>query len=192
MDERSLSEQRGELFHMAGQMSRRDVMRRGLALGLSAPVIAGLLAACGGGDKSTPAPTAATGGASPTSAAATPATGGSPSAGAGETAWYVDPSPGPAQSGGTINYLLYEDPDSLNPYVGQTSIAVQVTTVILEPLAETLPNGDWSARLAAEIPSLENGGISADLLTVTWKLREGVKWHDGKPLTADDVKFSWE
>lgn len=191
-----LNEQRADLFRRAGQMSRRDVMRRGLALGLSAPVIAGLLAACGGDDKSpTAAPTAAGGASSPTSApggAATPGAGGSPSAGGGDTPWYVDPAPGDPQAGGTINYLLYEDPDSLNPYVGQTSIAVQVTTTILEPLAETLPDGSWSPRLAAEIPAPENGGISDDLLTVTWKLRQGVTWHDGEPFTSDDVKFSWE
>ncbi len=196
MDDRSLSEQRADLFRYARRMSRRDIMRRGLALGLSLPVIAGLLAACGGDDEEpTAAATTPGGAATPTSAGDAPATtapSGSPATGSGDTPWYVDPAPGDPQAGGTVNYLLYEDPDSLNPYVGQTSIAVQVTTTILEPLAETLPDGSWSPVLAAEIPTLENGGISDDLLTVTWKLREGVLWHDGEPFTADDVLFSWE
>ena len=46
--------------------------------------------------------------------------------------------------------------------------------------------------LAAEIPSIENGGLAADGKSVTWKLKPGVKWHDGKPFTADDVVFNWE
>ena len=46
--------------------------------------------------------------------------------------------------------------------------------------------------LAAEIPSRENGGLAADGKSVTWKLKRGAKWHDGKPFTADDVVFNWE
>ena len=38
----------------------------------------------------------------------------------------------------------------------------------------------------------ENGGLAADGKSVTWKLKRGVKWHDGKPFTADDVVFNWE
>ena len=46
--------------------------------------------------------------------------------------------------------------------------------------------------LAAEIPSLENGGVAKDGLSVTWKLKQGVKWHDGQPFTADDCVFNWQ
>ena len=46
--------------------------------------------------------------------------------------------------------------------------------------------------LAAEIPDLENGGLTKDGMSVTWKLKQGVQWHDGKPFTADDVVFNWE
>ena len=46
--------------------------------------------------------------------------------------------------------------------------------------------------LAAEAPSVQNGGLAADAKSVTWKLKPGVKWHDGKPFTADDVLFTWE
>ena len=42
------------------------------------------------------------------------------------------------------------------------------------------------------MPSLENGGVSEDGLSVTWKLRDGVTWHDGEPFSADDVVFTWE
>jgi peptide/nickel transport system substrate-binding protein len=46
--------------------------------------------------------------------------------------------------------------------------------------------------LAAEQPDVENGGIAADGMSVTWKLKKGVQWHDGRPFTADDVVFNWE
>ena len=46
--------------------------------------------------------------------------------------------------------------------------------------------------LAAEIPDIENGGVAPDGMSVTWKLKTGVQWHDGRPFTADDVVFNWE
>src|SRR5438093_256967 len=49
-----------------------------------------------------------------------------------------------------------------------------------------------SALAAAEIPTVQNGGVSADLKTVTWKLKTGVTWHDGSPFTADDVMFTYQ
>jgi peptide/nickel transport system substrate-binding protein len=53
-------------------------------------------------------------------------------------------------------------------------------------------DGNLNPILAAEIPSIQNGGLSADAKSVTWKLKPGVKWHDGKPCTADDVVFTWD
>ena len=46
--------------------------------------------------------------------------------------------------------------------------------------------------LAQELPTAGNGGLSADYLTVTWKLKPDLKWSDGEPLTSDDIKFTWE
>jgi peptide/nickel transport system substrate-binding protein len=42
------------------------------------------------------------------------------------------------------------------------------------------------------VPTLQNGGVARDGLSVTWKLKRNVQWHDGKPLTADDFVFTWE
>jgi peptide/nickel transport system substrate-binding protein len=105
---------------------------------------------------------------------------------------YYEDTQGPPQPGGAVRFLLYEDPNTLNPILGSTSIAIQVVAATLEGLAENAPDGSYVPVLAAEIPTQENGGISDDLLTVTWKLREGVTWSDGTPLTSDDVKFTWE
>ena len=46
--------------------------------------------------------------------------------------------------------------------------------------------------LAAEVPEIENGGVAPDGMSVTWKLKKDVAWHDGRPFTADDVVFNWE
>src|SRR5579863_4560337 len=52
--------------------------------------------------------------------------------------------------------------------------------------------GDLVPELATAVPTLANGGISADGLTITYHLRKGVRWQDGAPFTADDVIFSWQ
>jgi peptide/nickel transport system substrate-binding protein len=56
-------------------------------------------------------------------------------------------------------------------------------------------NDDVRPWLAVDVPSVEGGTwrVADDgSMAVTWKLRPGVKWHDGRSLTSDDVKFSWE
>ncbi len=108
-----------------------------------------------------------------------------------ETPYFSDTLP-PERTGGTVRYLLYEDPNNLNPIGGATTIALQVVTAILEGLTENDPDGNYVPVLAAELPTLENGGVSEDLLTVTWKLKEGVVWSDGEPFTSDDVLFTWQ
>jgi len=61
-----------------------------------------------------------------------------------------------------------------------------------EPLFVARPDGSFDPVLAAELPSVENGGLSEDGLTVTFRLREGVTWSDGQPFTAEDVKFTFD
>jgi peptide/nickel transport system substrate-binding protein len=48
------------------------------------------------------------------------------------------------------------------------------------------------AEMLAEVPTLENGGISEDGKTYTLKFKEGFAWHDGPPVTSADFKFTWE
>src|SRR3954447_7919180 len=63
---------------------------------------------------------------------------------------------------------------------------------VYSPLWFIDPDGTFVPDLAREIPTIENGGLSADGLTWKIRLRSNVKWHDGAPFTADDVKFSLE
>ena len=53
-------------------------------------------------------------------------------------------------------------------------------------------DGKFSPVLAAEVPTKDNGGLGADGKTVTYKLKQGVKWADGEPFTADDVVFTYQ
>jgi len=64
--------------------------------------------------------------------------------------------------------------------------------IFYEPLAAWDPNGNVVPVLAAQIPDIENGGVAADGMSVTWSVKTGVQWHDGQPFSADDVVFNWE
>lgn len=96
------------------------------------------------------------------------------------------------ERGGTATVLLPEDLPTLNPYLSTAFITLQVTPAVLEPLVEVDADGQYQPLLAAEVPTRENGGISEDGRTVTWRLKDDVTWSDGEPLTAGDVVFTWE
>ncbi len=94
--------------------------------------------------------------------------------------------------GGALKLLWWQGPTLLNPHFAVGSKDQDSSRIFYEPLASWDEDGNIVAVLAAEIPSKENGGLAADGKSVTWKLKQGVKWHDGKPFTADDVVFNWE
>ena len=88
--------------------------------------------------------------------------------------------------------IIPEEPASLNQYHAVAAIVRQVADAVSAPLAVPNEQGEFVPVLAAELPTVENGGVSEDYLTVTWKLRPDLKWSDGEPLTSDDIKFTWE
>src|SRR5438445_598409 len=94
--------------------------------------------------------------------------------------------------GGALKLLWWQGPTLLNPHFATGTKDQDGSRLFYEPLACWDPDGNMKLVLAAEIPSLQNGGLAADGMSVTWKLKPGVKWHDGKPFTADDVVFNWE
>ena len=91
------------------------------------------------------------------------------------------------ESGGTVVFVISEEPAGLNRYLASAAIVRQVSDATLIGLTEPNEKGEYVARLAADLPTL-----SEDLKTVTWKLREGLLWSDGEPLTSDDILFTWE
>ncbi len=94
--------------------------------------------------------------------------------------------------GGTLKLLWWQGPVLLNPHFATGTKEQEGSRIFYEPLAGWDAEGNLIPQLADEVPTRENGGLSADGKTVTWKLKRGVTWHDGKPFTADDVIFNWE
>ena len=94
--------------------------------------------------------------------------------------------------GGNLKLLMWQGPTLLNPHFAVGTKDQYGSRVFYEPLAAWDANGNLVPILAAEIPSAANGGVSKDGKSVTWKLKKGVNFHDGKPFTADDVVFNVE
>jgi peptide/nickel transport system substrate-binding protein len=100
--------------------------------------------------------------------------------------------PTKAGGGGPLKLLYWQAVTLLNPHFAIGTKDQEGCRIFYEPLAGWDREGNLVPILAAEIPSKENGGLTEDGLTVIWKLKRGVKWHDGTPFTADDVVFNWE
>jgi peptide/nickel transport system substrate-binding protein len=94
--------------------------------------------------------------------------------------------------GGQLRILWWQAPTLLNPHFGAGTKDQDGSRVFYEPLAGFDPDGTLVPVLAAEIPSVENGGLAKDGTWVIWNLKKGVTWHDGRPFTAADVLFTWE
>lgn len=97
-----------------------------------------------------------------------------------------------SMSGGEAVILIPEEPATLNQYLSAAAIVRQVADATMAGLTTVDGDGNFQPVLAAELPTLGNGMVSSDFLTVTWKLRSNLKWSDGEPVTADDIKFTWE
>ena len=94
--------------------------------------------------------------------------------------------------GGQLKTLWWQAPTLLNPHFANGTKDQDAARIFYEPLAGFDPEGNVVPILAAEVPTVQNGDLARDLTRVTWRLKKGVTWHDGKPFTADDVVFNWE
>ena len=93
--------------------------------------------------------------------------------------------------GGDLKILYWQAPTILNTHQATGTKDYDAARLIMEPLASWGIDGKPFANgLAKEIPTLDNGGVSKDFTTVTWKLIDGLKWSDGSSVTADDVVFT--
>jgi peptide/nickel transport system substrate-binding protein len=93
--------------------------------------------------------------------------------------------------GGALKLLFWQGPTLLNPHFGIGAKDQEGAALFYQPLARYDPDGNLVPVLAGEIPSHANGGIAADGRSTVWKLKKGVRWHDGRPFTADDVVFNF-
>src|SRR6266702_3126997 len=88
--------------------------------------------------------------------------------------------------GGTLNSIVHPEPPILSPLLNTATPIVLVATKINDGLVDYALDGSIKPQLA------ESWDFSKDGLTLTFKLRKGVTWHDGHPFTSADVKFSIE
>jgi peptide/nickel transport system substrate-binding protein len=107
-----------------------------------------------------------------------------------QTKWTFNPTK--RGGGGLVKTLWWQAPTLLNPHFANGTKDQDACRIFYEPLASYDPDGNIVPVLAAEAPSLQNGQVAKDGMSVTWKLKKDVVWHDGKPFTADDVVFTWE
>jgi peptide/nickel transport system substrate-binding protein len=156
-------------------------------------ILAMVLAACGGTPTPTEAPPAATEAPPPTTApvattepvAATEPPAGCPEAAGTEPIAFPD-------GGKSAVGAWDQEPNNVSPHYTVMTFAVWVAQLTVVGLGEWDEKGNLVPELAAEVPTAENGGISPDGLTITWKLKDCLYWSDGERITADDVVFTWE
>jgi len=115
-----------------------------------------------------------------TTAATTAATTATTSAAAATTqAPVTTEAPSTAGQGGHLLILQWQAVSLANPLISNGTKDLLAGSLVVEPLIDFAPSGDPVARLVKEVPSVTNGGISADLMSVTFNLLEGVLWSDG-------------
>jgi peptide/nickel transport system substrate-binding protein len=83
-------------------------------------------------------------------------------------------------------------PGSLLPQGSDTTYSVLIDQALYAPYFYGDAEGHIHPGIVSEIPTVQNGGASADLKTWTFKLRPNLKWSDGQPLTADDLAYSFK
>jgi len=150
-------------------------MKRNLNILLSLFVLASMVLAACGGAAATEAPAT-----EPAAPAATDA----------PTPVVTEP-PAPTFSG-TATITFVQEPDNLSPLYTTMFFSSITREFWLKGMFTFDDNNQPLPALAVEIPSSENGGISADGKTITYKLRDDVTWSDGEPLTADDFVFTYD
>ncbi|MEO0664326.1 MAG: peptide ABC transporter substrate-binding protein [Pseudomonadota bacterium] len=95
-------------------------------------------------------------------------------------------------SDGEVRIIYWQAPSILNPFLSGGTKDVESASMIIEPLARYNELGELVPWLVDEVPTVDNGGVSADLTSITWKISEGILWSDGTPFTSADVAFTYE
>lgn len=101
------------------------------------------------------------------------------------------PNAGTPENADVLRLRYWQAPTLLNPHLSTGNKDQEASRLTYEPLASFDAEGRLVPFLAAEIPSLDNGGVAPDGRSATWRLRPGLKWSDGHPVTADDVRFTY-
>src|SRR5579864_9068006 len=92
---------------------------------------------------------------------------------------------------GIVRYAVANDINTMNPLTTTLAVEQAIDEAMFDGLVELDDRQHVIPDLAMEVPSERNGGISRDGRTLTYRLRHGVVWQDGQPLTASDVLFTF-
>jgi len=101
-------------------------------------------------------------------------------------------APAAAQDVPTLNVGFAQEPDSMNGFYTSMAFAQWANDLVQASLWDVSDTLGFVPVLVDEIPSVENGGISEDYMTYTIKLKPGLMWSDGEPLTSDDLVFTYQ
>jgi peptide/nickel transport system substrate-binding protein len=91
---------------------------------------------------------------------------------------------------GHLNLIYWQAPSIMNPYLSGGTKEQEASSIVLEPLARYNEDGELVPWLVDSVPTVENGGVAADLMSITWTLTEGLLWSDGTAVTSADVAFT--
>jgi len=166
-------------------------MRKRLVGLLASTVV--VFAACGTAASPSPSASTAASGPPASSASTEPASPSEAAIDLTNTAY----KPDDGTDGGSIIIGDWQEANLFNPYyVGQVTEA-NVASAAWASLVVLTHDYRYAPDLATSIPTVDNGGVKApgdggDAMTVTWTLRDGLKWSDGEALTCDDFKYAWE
>ncbi|HEY4189272.1 MAG TPA: peptide ABC transporter substrate-binding protein [Candidatus Limnocylindrales bacterium] len=173
------------------------IQRGGGALRLAAGAAAIMIAAAACGSSSTPTGSPSTAPAPSTAASPSDATGASPSPAGAIDLFNTAYAPTEGTDGGTAIVGDWQEATQFNPYYLTQVTEANVASAVWSTLVVFTNDYKYAPDLAAQIPTLDNGGVkvpgdNGDAMTVTWTLRDGLKWSDGTDLTCDDFKYAWE
>jgi peptide/nickel transport system substrate-binding protein len=169
---------------------------RTIALTLGAVLLVG---ACSPTGQASESPT----GASPGSGSTPPASGGSPvpSGNAGKPDLFGTTYPTrvtKGTAGGEVIIADWQEANQFNPYYQGQVTEADLASTYVSGFVTTTDDFRYAPDLAADpVPTIDNGGVKVPgdggrAMTTTWKLRPGLKWSDGKDLTCEDAKFTWQ
>lgn len=105
---------------------------------------------------------------------------------------FADGHEGERGRDGNLNIIYWQAPSTMNPFLSGGTKEVEAASLVLESLARFDETGGIVPWLAEDIPTVENGGVSEDLTSITWTLKEGLVWSDGSAVTPQDLIFTHE
>ncbi|MGB8624916.1 MAG: ABC transporter substrate-binding protein, partial [Candidatus Cybelea sp.] len=93
---------------------------------------------------------------------------------------------------GVLRWTEFGDPKNLNPALNSAAPTLDLAMFIYSWTVRYDQNARPFPDALREIPTIANGDVSKDGLTLKYKLRPNIKWQDGVALTCNDLKFSWQ